>query len=114
MSTDLASTLRPAPVSWNRRFMRFGWTGLMLRPDSKTPDGAQSTGMNSEPHSTAPPTSSPEEASRAGRDLRLRSARTIQFQLSGRLKAIYADEAAIPEIMRNLAMRVEARLQGRR
>jgi hypothetical protein len=113
MDTYLASTLRPAPVSWNRRFMRFGWAGLAPRLEAKMPDAGQRTEMNSEPRSPSRSVSPSEEAGRPTRDSRLRAGRTIQFQLSGRLKAIYADETTMPDAIRNLAMRIEARLQSR-
>jgi hypothetical protein len=57
----------------------------------------------------------PDKSSRAARDARPRSDQPIQLQLAGPLKAIFgADPSSMPDAMRNLALRIEARLQNRK
>ena len=122
MNTGHAAPLRPEPVSWKRRFMRFGWIGLASRPEAAAVGRNkvavdQRTPMNTEPRSPSSWTRehSPDEEMRAARDPKPRSGLAIRFQLGRRLKAIYgSDQAPMPDAMGNLLMQIEACLQRRK
>lgn len=94
--------------------------GFGVRPEASGRNKVaidQRTPMNNElrPSPSRAGKHMPDKSSRAARDARPRSDQPIQLQLAGPLKAIFgADPSSMPDAMRNLALRIEARLQNRK
>lgn len=120
MNAGYASPPRPEPVSWKRRFMRFGWLGSALRPERAPSDRGESAGDHGMFMATEhrfshgiPPDALASE--RPQGDPKPRLSLSTCRQLGSRLKAIYScDQTPAPDAFRNLVTRIESCLQSRK
>jgi hypothetical protein len=118
MVTVSAAPLRPGPVSWKRRFTRFGWVGLASQPETAAADPnrlATDAGTSMTPELRSYPVWSTahlhEDSAQSARDFKPCLGITTRLQLGRRLKAIYdCDQAPMPDAIKKLLAQIEARL----
>ena len=113
MNANYALPPRPQPVSWNRRFTRFGWLGVASRGEAPASYSGRhaadyGTDMISKNHFSHRAAVDSFADDRLAGDVTPRLSRTARAQLGNRLKALYdCDQATMPDLFRDLLARID-------